>query len=480
MSRYFWKTLGSIAGRLKSQGLVGKRKTGESQQQFEQLEARVALDADGSIQRAPLEVSQTVRLDGTDVGPSPFIFEKQAVVGDRIPSYVVTNVANGVVEKWDELTQAWLNISERPKSSNPRELLSLLQNRMFSEGDRLRWVPGSSEGVSRFRDAVKTIAWSGTDSPTRAVPGDETEVSPGLVNAMMQADTGYSTDVSDDILQTMPERFLFRVKGPNSSDRIADSDLLAFVDRIKSWEGSLCYSPDVDKDDTADWPGFDSSKPYEVYVDDLKSLNVLLKRTGRQFDEIVIETQGSTLGGNPDVYRDMRTYMNNDNNKMDAITIGVNVGWTKIGALPADHTYVELYNIYAHDPVTGKELVDGNQSSHLCSPNGCLPALGQGSIYQVMNPTDAADQIVEILKLKYPNFSALFDGLLKDTYFLFSYEPQFLGVSSPPALQPWNASNYSSFISRFISQVKAKGLTHQTLNTGVYQTAPAFKAWYGQ
>ena len=212
------------------------------------------------MQRAPLEVSQTVRLDGTDVGPSPFIFEKQAVVGDRIPSYVVTNVANGVVEKWDESTQAWLNISERPKSSNPRELLSLLQKRMFSEGDRLRWVPGSSEGVSRFRDAVKTIAWSGTDSPARAVPGDGAEVSPGPVNAMMQADTGYSTDVSDDILQTMPERFLFRVKGPHSSDRIADSDLLAFVDRIKSWEGSLCYSPDVDKDDTADWPGFEKLK----------------------------------------------------------------------------------------------------------------------------------------------------------------------------------------------------------------------------
>ena len=97
-----------------------------------------------------------------------------------------------------------------------------------------------------------------------------------------------------------------------------------------------------------------------------------------------------------------------------------------------------------------------------------------------MNPTDAADQIVKILKLKYPNFSTLFDGILKDTYFLFSYEPQFLGVSSPPALQPWNASNYSAFINRFVSQVKAEGLTHQTLQTGVYQTAPAFKAWYGQ
>lgn len=480
MSRYFLEIIGSIVGRLKSQGFVGKRKAGESLQQLEQLEARVALDADGSIQRAPLEVSQTVRLDGTDVGPSPFIFEKQAVVGDRIPSYVVTNVANGVVEKWDESTQAWLNISERPKSSNPRELLSLLQKRMFSEGDRLRWVPGSSEGVSRFRDAVKTIAWSGIDSPASTVPGDETEVSPGPVNAMMQADTGYSTDVSDDILQTMPERFLFRVKGPHSSDRIADSDLLAFADRIKSWEGSLCYSPDVDKDDTADWPGFKSSKPYEVYVNDMKSLNALLKQAGssRQFDEIVIETEGSTLGGTAAVYQDMRTYMNTHG--MKTVTIGVNVGWTKIGALPADRTYVELYNIYAQDPVTGKELVDGNQNPHLCSPHGCLPALGEGSIYQVMNPTDAADQIVKILKLKYPNFSTLFNGILKDTYFLFSYEPQYLGVSSPPALQPWDADNYSAFINRFVSQVKAEGLTDQTLQTGVYQTAPAFKAWYGQ
>ena len=480
MSQYFWKTIGSVFGRLGRQGLASKRKPGNALQQLEQLEARIALDADGGIHRPLLEVSQTVRLDGTDVGPSPFIFEKQAIVGDKIASYVVTKVANGVVEKWDESTQAWLDISERPKSSNPRELLSLLRKRMFSEGDRLRWVPGNSEGVSRFRDAVKTIAWSGTDSPARAVPGDVTEVSPGPVNAMMQADTGYSTDVSDDILQSMPERFLFRVKGPSSSDRIAHSDLIAFADRIKSWEGSLCYSPDVDHNDTADWHGFNSSKPYEVYVDDLKSLNALLKQagTGRQFDEIVIETEGSTLGGSPEVYQDMRTYMNTKG--MNAITIGATVGWTKIDALPVDHTYVELYNIYAHDPVTGKELVDGNQSPHLCSPNGCLPGLGQGSIYQVMNPTDAADQIVEILKLKYPNFSTLFDGLLNHTYFLFSYEPQFLGVSSPPALQPWNADNYSAFINRFISQAKAEGLTDQTLLTGVYQAAPAFKAWYGE
>ena len=41
--------IGSIVGRLRHQGLVGKRKAGESLQQLEQLEARVALDADGSI-----------------------------------------------------------------------------------------------------------------------------------------------------------------------------------------------------------------------------------------------------------------------------------------------------------------------------------------------------------------------------------------------------------------------------------------------
>ncbi|MEO1859541.1 MAG: hypothetical protein ABGZ19_06580 [Verrucomicrobiales bacterium] len=332
-------------------------------------------------------------------------------------------------------------------------------------------------GVSSYTDVSLLLNPDGTYSVLE-ISGTGHKNRP--VNAMMQADTGYSTDVSDDILQSMPERFLFRVKGPDSTDRISDSKLLAFADRIKSWEGSLCYSPDVDRHDAADWPGVSSSEPYEVYVDDMKSLNALLKQAGssRQFDEIVIETEGSTLGGSPEVYQDMRTYMNTKG--MNAIAIGVTVGWTKINAFNVDRTYVELYNIYASDPATGKELVDGNQSTHLCSPNGCLPALGQGSIYEVMNPTDAADRIVKILKLKYPNFSTLFDGLLKHTYFLFSYEPQFLGVSSPPALQPWNSENYSAFINQFVSQVKAEGLTDQTVLTGVYQSAPAFQAWDGQ
>ena len=57
MSRYFSEIIGSIVGRLKSQGLVGKRKAGESLQQLEQLEARVALDADGQhLAKAALKV----------------------------------------------------------------------------------------------------------------------------------------------------------------------------------------------------------------------------------------------------------------------------------------------------------------------------------------------------------------------------------------------------------------------------------------
>ena len=76
MSQYFWKTIGSVFGRLGRQGLASKRKTGNALQQLEQLEARIALDADGGIHRPLLEVSQTVRLDGTDVGPSPFIFRE--------------------------------------------------------------------------------------------------------------------------------------------------------------------------------------------------------------------------------------------------------------------------------------------------------------------------------------------------------------------------------------------------------------------
>ena len=44
------------------------------------------------------------------------------VIGDETNSFVITSVANGVVEKWLPAAQSWVNVSAVPTSSNPTEL----------------------------------------------------------------------------------------------------------------------------------------------------------------------------------------------------------------------------------------------------------------------------------------------------------------------------------------------------------------------
>ena len=102
----------------------------------ERLEPRIALDATG-VQRPTLERSHDIYL--SNVGPSPIVFGKSDI-SITTDSFVVTSVAHGAVEKWTQ-ADGWVDVSTKPTTSNPRELLKLLQRRVFSKGDRLRWIP---------------------------------------------------------------------------------------------------------------------------------------------------------------------------------------------------------------------------------------------------------------------------------------------------------------------------------------------------
>ena len=53
---------------------------------------------------------------------------------------------------WDVSEQRWNDPTEVPTSSNPQELLRLLQQRIVEEGDMLYWTPveGSSETTPIF------------------------------------------------------------------------------------------------------------------------------------------------------------------------------------------------------------------------------------------------------------------------------------------------------------------------------------------
>ncbi len=115
---------------------------------LEVLEPRLALDGDG-LTRPQLEQTTVIRIDNS-LGPNPITFTKSELVGQQTNSFVITQVPNGsVVEKWNQGTSSWHDVSTPPTTSNPRQLLQLLQNRLIQSGDQLRWKPSSVSSQSQ-------------------------------------------------------------------------------------------------------------------------------------------------------------------------------------------------------------------------------------------------------------------------------------------------------------------------------------------
>ena len=138
---------------------------------LESLEQRIALDASGSPtpdavhERPELKATTSLLLTPDSWGPSPVTIDidilKGAVeAGDENMSYVITNVANGYVEKYDG--KNWVNVSQTPASSNPRELLKLLSLRQIRPTDQLRWVPSVYKETSVR--SFSFVGWDGKKS----------------------------------------------------------------------------------------------------------------------------------------------------------------------------------------------------------------------------------------------------------------------------------------------------------------------------
>ena len=120
---------------------------------LEFLEARLALDSSGLI-RPQLEQAATIHID-TSLGPSPIIFTKSELVGQETASFIITNVAAGsVVEKWNQVTSSWQNVSAPVTTSHPRQLIQLLQNRLIQSGDQIRWIPQTTDNQPRNSFAI--------------------------------------------------------------------------------------------------------------------------------------------------------------------------------------------------------------------------------------------------------------------------------------------------------------------------------------
>ena len=155
---------------------------------LEKLEPRLALA--GDVSRPLLEAATRLYMDPSMHGPHPVVMGKSQVVGHDVKSFVISRVPEGsVVEKLDTATNTWVDVSTKPTSSNPRELLRLLKNRLIQQGDSLRWTPKAG-AESSVQQAFEMIGW---DDGSELPPGPEvqnlSEV-PSAVQNLVLAQTG--------------------------------------------------------------------------------------------------------------------------------------------------------------------------------------------------------------------------------------------------------------------------------------------------
>ncbi len=130
---------------------------------LERLEPRLALA--GDVSRPLLEATTRLYMDPSMHGPQPVVMSKSQVVGHDVKSFVISRVPEGsVVEKLDTATNTWVDVSTKPTSSNPRELLRLLQNRLIQQGDSLRWTPTAGT-ASSVQQAFEMIGWDDRSQP---------------------------------------------------------------------------------------------------------------------------------------------------------------------------------------------------------------------------------------------------------------------------------------------------------------------------
>ena len=124
---------------------------------LERLEPRLALAGD-TFSRPMLERAATLVMDAS-FGPNPVVMSKSQVVGNEVKSFVISHVPEGsVVEKWDAATEKWIDVSTKPTSSNPQELMRLLGTRVIHQGDKIQWRPKAGfEGA--VQQAFQMINW---------------------------------------------------------------------------------------------------------------------------------------------------------------------------------------------------------------------------------------------------------------------------------------------------------------------------------
>ena len=138
---------------------------------MERLEERRLLAADSGVAASgTLEPSAIVYVANSMIdGPSPIVFSESQIIGHEVPSFVISAIASGVVEKFEPASGGWVPVSLTPNTSNPAVLMSMLNTCWIQPGDRIRWIPESASGGLSER-AFEVLGWDDGVAPPPVDP----------------------------------------------------------------------------------------------------------------------------------------------------------------------------------------------------------------------------------------------------------------------------------------------------------------------
>lgn len=113
------------------------------------------------VKRPRIIRSTEINLGDGRNGPNPITIDVETLTrtvsgdSDANQTYVITNVANGKVEK--RVGGDWVDVSSPPKSTTPLGLLQALQLRKISSTDEIRWTQNLS--TSTQKKTFKLVGW---------------------------------------------------------------------------------------------------------------------------------------------------------------------------------------------------------------------------------------------------------------------------------------------------------------------------------
>lgn len=141
-----------------------------------------------------------------------------------------------------------------------------------------------------------------------------------------------------------PEVIVISGCGPGCNRGPTPQQMREFVRMLRrfGFTNKIAYHPDCTKGSFKYWLSNDDH-PFRVYLDYTAAINNALLEDGERLSEVMMESEGSPFGRGPEVYHQMRAYMNTIG--LQDVLLAATGGPDQNIPAGADLHYVQMYDL---------------------------------------------------------------------------------------------------------------------------------------